>query len=70
MLHGDWGTALASNPMSMLALPFLVFGVARRAWRWSRHAEPVGATAPAWMIWALLGSILVFAVLRNLPGFS
>jgi Protein of unknown function (DUF2752) len=67
LAHGDLAGALARNPLLVLTVPaltvwwatWLVRSVRRRPRRWA---------APAWSIWALLAVVLVFAVVRNLPG--
>jgi len=69
MAHGDLGTATARNPFTVLASAWLVVVWAR----WLRRrltGRPRPSPAPAWMIWTLLGAVVAFWVLRNLPGFG
>jgi Protein of unknown function (DUF2752) len=65
--HLDVLTALDRNPLTVLALPFLLL-----AWAgWTRRCltgRPRAGMLPGWAIWALLGLVLAFWVLRNLPG--
>jgi len=60
VLHGDFLTAFRLNPLLFVLLP--LGGLAWVAYR------PAGLNAiPAKWIWALLGLIIAFGVLRNLP---
>lgn len=69
MLHGDLHGALARNPLTVLAAPYLIW-----AWiSWLRRGptgRSPGRMAPPWVLWALLILVLAFWVLRNLPGFG
>ncbi|GAB3598794.1 DUF2752 domain-containing protein [Angustibacter peucedani] len=68
LAHGDVATALARNPLTVacsLALVVLWAGWLRR----SLSGAP-RRLAPAWVIYAFLGVVLAFWVLRNLPGFA
>jgi hypothetical protein len=69
LAHGDLHGALARNPLTVLALPFLLVTYAvwvRRLWR----ADPRRWAAPAWLIWAFFGLVVLYGVLRNLPGWT
>ncbi len=60
LLHGDFATAFRLNPLVFVLLP-----LAGLTWVVYR---PAGLSAiPAKWIWALLGVIIAFGVLRNLP---
>lgn len=67
--HGDLMTALARNPFAVVAVGYLVVTwvlwferTARgRSRRW---------LAPAWVLYSLLGVILAYWVLRNVPGWT
>ena len=69
LAHGDVMAALDQNPLTVLAVPYLV-------WAWvgwflrSRTGKAKAWLAPPWVIWALLVVVIAFWVLRNLPGFS
>jgi hypothetical protein len=66
LLHGDIPGAFAKNPLLMAAAPFAaVYCIWKR-----RQAGPGWATTiPAKAIVGLLLVLLVFAVLRNIPGY-
>jgi hypothetical protein len=69
LAHGDLHGALARNPLTVVAVAALVVGYAvwvRRLWR----GEPRRWAAPAWLLWALFGVVVVFGVLRNVPGWT
>lgn len=59
-LHGDFATAFRFNPLLFVLLP-----LAGLAWLAYRPASL--SAVPAKWIWALLGVIIAFGVLRNLP---
>jgi len=69
LAHGDLMTALARNPFAVVALGYLVVTwvlwlnrtVTGRPRRW---------LAPPWVLYSVLGSILMFWVLRNVPGWT
>ncbi len=66
LLHGDFAAAFHSNPLLVvigpcLAIGSVCYGISRR-WR-----KPIPAILehPAWL-WALLGVVVAFGVVRNL----
>jgi hypothetical protein len=66
---GDVGGALARNPMAVLAVGGLLVAYAawaRRLWR----GEPRSWLAPPWLLYLMLGAIVAFWVLRNVPGWT
>lgn len=67
LTHGDLGTAIDRNLLAVAVLPF--FAVVWLAWvRRGLTDRPAGSwMAPASWLWAFLGAVLVFAVLRNTP---
>ncbi|MEU0568065.1 DUF2752 domain-containing protein [Nonomuraea sp. NPDC005983] len=67
LAHLDPVAALGLNPLAVVMLPFLLFWWGRwlvRAWQ----GRPRRATLahPGW-VWAFLGVVLVYWVVRNLP---
>jgi Protein of unknown function (DUF2752) len=69
LAHGDPMTALARNPFAVVALGYVV--VAWVLWlERTASGRPVRWLAPAWVLYSVLGAILMFGVLRNLPGWT
>jgi hypothetical protein len=68
LTHGDVLGALDHNVLVVLALPFLAW----RWWAWTARARSgrpgPQRLAPAWVLWSLVGVLVVFWVVRNLPG--
>jgi hypothetical protein len=69
LVHGDLGGALGLNVLAVLAVvPLAVVWVQwlRRSWTggWRTTA------APAVLIWMLLGVVVAFGLLRNVPASS
>jgi hypothetical protein len=69
LAHGDVLAALARNPLVVVALVYLVI-----AWvLWldrTVRGRPVRWLAPPWVLYGVLGVILAFWVLRNVPGWA
>jgi len=67
--HGDVSTALARNPFAVVAL--LYIAVTWLFWlRRTVTGKPLRSLAPPWVLYGVLGAILAFWVLRNLPGWT
>lgn len=72
LVTGDPVTALERNPLAVVLLPVVAvlwvawglraFGVGVRAWHPTR--------LPAVWLWGLLAVVVVYTVLRNLPGWT
>lgn len=69
LAHLDVGTALARNPFAVAMVPVLVVIWLRWTARSATGRRRTTAAHPA-VVWALLGLVLVFWLLRNLPGFA
>jgi hypothetical protein len=67
LLHGDPVGAFGSNPLMMLALPFVVVALALRAWAVLAGKPYRSHRVPARWIWGLLAVIMLYWVLRNIP---
>lgn len=67
LLNGHLAAGFWSNPLMMLALPFIFYALAARlvAWLGARPYRPV--PLPAWVNRAILIVVVVFWVLRNVP---
>ena len=69
LAHGDLTTALARNPLVVVALGYVVLG-----WVLWLHRTATGRArrwlAPPWVLYGVLGVIVAFWVLRNVPGWT
>ena len=70
LLHGDIAGALARNPMTVIAVPYLLLAWFTWILRTTGHPAPRSTSLPPWTIWLLLGVVVAFGVLRNLPGWD
>lgn len=69
LAEGDLVTALARNPLAVVVLGYLV--VTWVVWlRRTLTGRPARWLAPPWVLYGVLGAILAFWVLRNLPGWT
>ena len=70
LLHGDIAGALARNPMTVIAVPYLILAWFTWVLRTTGRPAPRSTSLPPWTIWLLLGAVVTFGVLRNLPGWD
>ena len=69
LAHGDPATAMARNPLAVLAIGWLV--VWFLVWVRRTVTGRVRTTmAPAWVLYGILGVVLAYWVLRNVPGWT
>lgn len=69
LAHGDLTTALARNPLAVVVAGYLM--VAWVLWlRRTASGRPVRWLAPPQVLYGVLGAIVVFGVLRNVPGWT
>jgi hypothetical protein len=65
LLRGHWLGALRLNALFTLSLPWLgVFGI----YRWAMPDRERNTWKPQWT-WVLLGMVVAFGVLRNIPVY-
>jgi len=67
VLRGDLGSALGLNPLTVLAIPALVYAVASA---WLTGYRGRGLPQPRWTTrtgWGLAAALAVFGVIRNVP---
>jgi len=68
LLHGNLYAAFRLNPMTVVALPFIAYGLASQAVRHlAGRGLPTVFVRAGW-IWALLVVMLAYWALRNVPG--
>jgi hypothetical protein len=67
LLHGHPATALRFNPLMILSLPIIVWFGARQTIRFLKNQPCAVNIRPAWL-WFIFGVLVVFTVVRNLPG--
>jgi uncharacterized protein DUF2752 len=67
LLHGNLGAAWALNPLTVLLLPFVVYGLASYAPFEIRGCRLPRIILPAFWIRALCAVIIGFGIARNLP---
>lgn len=69
LAHFDLFTALARNPFAVVAAGYLVLAWVLWLQRTAR-GRPIRWLAPPWVLYGVLGAILIFGVLRNVPGWT
>lgn len=67
--HGDLMTAMARNPFAVVAIAYILVTWVRWLERTVTGRHPRWL-APPWVLYGVLGAILAFWVLRNLPGWT
>ena len=70
LLHGNFGAALRCNAMLILLIPLAAWQLTRTAWRHLKGRplpNPFGHHLWAWVICV---GVILFGVVRNLPGFE
>ena len=70
LLSGNLTGALAFNPLLILSLPVLLPALFVEARRVATGEERRGPLVPAWAGFAVLVVLVVYGVLRNVPGFE
>ena len=69
LAHGDPATAVARNPLAMIAIGWLAVWFVV----WARRTVTgwKGTTmAPAWVLYGIVGVVLTYWVARNVPGWT
>lgn len=70
LLHGDLTTALDRNPLLVAALPLILFCWGMWGFRLAGRTSWSTTLIPPRWLWAMLGVILGFWILRNIPGWT
>jgi hypothetical protein len=69
LLHGRIGSAMGLNPLMVLLLPFIAYSFIKYVAAGMRERPERNIFIPSVFIWALLGIIVLFWILRNLPYY-
>lgn len=67
LLHGNLSAAWALNPLTVVLLPFLTYGIASHALNQLRGKHLPQLFLPAVWIRALCAVIILFGIARNIP---
>ena len=67
LLHGNLRAAWAMNPLTVIMLPFLAYGLASEALNEIGGRRLPGVSVPAVWIRVLCAVIVLFGIARNLP---
>ena len=69
-LHGDVRGALARNPLAVIAAPFILVAWVCWVLRLAGYDAPHPTRLRAGWVWTLLGVVVAYWVLRNVPGWT
>ncbi len=67
LLHGDLRQAWTMNPLAVILLPFIAYGLGKELHAQITGRRPAGTVLPARFIQALCVVIVLFGILRNFP---
>jgi hypothetical protein len=67
LLHGNFGTAFSMNPLFIIALPFLIYGLTLHVLSVVSGRQFTSSRLPSFWIWNLAAAIVLFGIARNLP---
>ena len=69
-LHGEFRQAFAYNQIAIVVIPLVAFALIRSVWSWVWNL-PIRneRRLPVWCGWLLIVVMILYAVLRNLPGY-
>ncbi len=69
LIHGHLGAAFGLNPLMVLLLPFIAFSIIKYIALGILDRTQRRIFIPSAYIWLLLGIIIAFWILRNLPCY-
>lgn len=69
ILHGRFAEAVSKNPLVVICLPLIAYGVVieTAAWVWGCRYRGPRVRWPRWAYWPLLLTIFGYWILRNVP---
>jgi hypothetical protein len=66
LVHGHPIHALGENALSVLLMPLVVYDIGAVL---TRQWITISSRLRPWMLWSLLATVILFTVLRNIPGY-
>lgn len=67
LAHGQFFQAFDHNPLMIILLPFVTYGLLSRARVLMFGKTLPGPNLPPWSLWTLFGIIVAYWIARNLP---
>lgn len=67
LLHGDILAAMHLNPLMVLSLPFVAYGLAAEMLKTCLGIRLPGVRLRAYWIWAIFAVIVLYGIARNIP---
>ncbi|MBN1125368.1 MAG: DUF2752 domain-containing protein [Sedimentisphaerales bacterium] len=67
LLHGKFLDALDMNPLMVIALPFILYGLGRQCYWWFFGKKTTARRLRAFWIWIILIVVVTYTILRNIP---
>jgi hypothetical protein len=67
LLHGDILAALQFNPLMVLSLPFVIYGLAAEMLKTCLNVRLPVVCLRAYWIWAIFAVIVLYGIGRNIP---
>jgi len=67
LLHGNVTGALHSNALVVLLVPIVLWVGVRVVWQTKAGVRQADSPVPIPLLWIVLGAMIVFGLLRNLP---
>ncbi len=69
LFHGDVSEAFALNPLMILVLPFVVYGLAANSLKCFFNKKIPTLFLKSYWIWTLFAVIILYGIARNIPVF-
>jgi hypothetical protein len=67
LAHGNLAAAWRLNPLMVLAIPLLIYLIAKSSMPARPNAKQ--SSLPRWLPWVVVGTIIAFWVVRNIPAY-
>lgn len=71
MFQGRFAEALGQNPLVVICLPLIAYGVVLEgaAWLWGERYQGPRVRWPRWAYWPLMITVFGYWILRNVPAW-